>query len=167
MHLKPAPTQTDWVKVCTKNNEGREHCFTSRDFVSEQGRSVMSVAVYEIEAGNRQVLRVLVPLGLRLVPGVRFSIDKGTEMQGQFGMCYQSGCFADAMIGSTLRVSAEHGNGRSVEMNAPLAGFAKAVEGPPIDPAVLLEMQKKSEGVVQSLPEGLPAPGAAPLTPKQ
>ncbi len=78
--MKSEPSQADWTKVCGKDQgSGTDICYTTRDFVSDQGQPVLAVAVYEMKnAAQKQevrVVRYLLPLGLLLQPGIRFNVD--------------------------------------------------------------------------------------------
>src|SRR5205085_2936613 len=44
VQVKPEPSQSDWLKVCGKDPAaGKEICYTTRDFVSDQGQPVLAV----------------------------------------------------------------------------------------------------------------------------
>jgi hypothetical protein len=108
-------------------------------------------------------------------------------------MCLPNGCFAEAQVkddfiaaikkGSNLNVSVQNQMGREITFAVPAAGFGKAFDGPPIDPKVLEEQQKKLQEELQKKSEemrqkmlqgqsGTAAPGApalgaaAPAAPK-
>jgi hypothetical protein len=81
--------------------------------------------------------------------------------------------------GNNLNVSVQNQAGREVTFAVPAAGFGKAFDGPPIDPKVLEEQQKKLQEELEKRSEELrkqlgasggaaPAPGApaAPAAPK-
>ena len=71
--------------------------------------------------------------------------------------------------GANLNVSVQNQGGREVTFAVPVAGFAKAFDGPAIDPKVLEDQQKKlqdelekrSEELRKQLGSGASAPGAA------
>ncbi len=79
VQVKPEPSQADWTKVCGKDQgSGSEVCYTTRDFVSDQGQAVLAVAVYDMKGPQgTKVVRFLMPLGLLLQPGIRFTVDNG------------------------------------------------------------------------------------------
>jgi hypothetical protein len=81
--------------------------------------------------------------------------------------------------GTNLNVSVQNQAGREVTFAVPAAGFGKAFDGPPIDPKVLEEQQKKLQEELEKRSEELrkqlgntsgaaapAAPGAAPAAPK-
>jgi invasion protein IalB len=185
VNLKADPNQADWTKVCGKDPAtNRETCYTTRDFVAENDTPVLAIAVYETKGEGNKVdrqVRYLLPLTFLLQPGVRSSIDGGQPVAGRYTICVQNGCFAEFAAtdpvfarfkgGQNLTLQVQNQAGREVSFVIPLAGFAKGFDGPPIDPAVLEEqqrklqeeLQKRSDQMRQQLQGGAaPAPGGAP-----
>ncbi|MGV6872636.1 invasion associated locus B family protein [Pseudochelatococcus sp. B33] len=191
VQLKAEPSQPDWVKVCGKDEgANKQVCYTTRDFVTEQGNPVLAVAVYDVEGEATRIVRFLMPLGLLLRPGLRFGVDKNEPSAGQYAICFPNGCFAEAPVpeafvtqlkrGNILNVSAQNQMAQEVTFTVPLAGFTKGFDGKPIDPEVLaqqqreqLEQQRRMEEALQKRAEearqralqggggaGAPAPGA-------
>jgi invasion protein IalB len=198
VQVKAEPSQPEWTKVCGKDqNTNTEICYTTRDFVSDQGQPVLALAVYDVKGQQPQkVVRFVMPLGLLLQPGLRFAVDQGQAVPGRYVMCLPNGCFAEAQVkddfiaaikkGNNLNVSVQNQMGREITFAVPAAGFGKAFDGPPIDPKVLEEQQKKLQEELQKKSEemrqrmlqsqgqgGAAAPGAAapapnaPAAPKQ
>ncbi|MFC1458500.1 invasion associated locus B family protein [Microvirga arabica] len=184
VQVKAEPSQPEWTKVCGKDqNTNTEICYTTRDFVSDQGQPVLALAVYDVKGQQPQkVARFVMPLGLLLQPGLRFTVDQGQAVAGRYVMCLPNGCFAEAQVkddfiaalkkGANLNVSVQNQMGREITFAVPAAGFGKAFDGPPIDPKVLEEQQKKLQEELQKKSEemrqrmlqsqGTPAaPGAA------
>ncbi|MBJ6126156.1 invasion associated locus B family protein [Microvirga splendida] len=184
VQVKPEPSQPEWTKVCGKDqNTNTEICYTTRDFVSDQGQPVLALAVYDVKGQQPQkVVRFVMPLGLLLQPGLRFTVDQGQAVAGRYVMCLPNGCFAEAAVkddfiaslkkGANLNVSVQNQMGREITFAVPAAGFGKAFDGPPIDPKVLEEQQKKLQEELQKKSEemrqkmlngaaGAAAPGAA------
>jgi invasion protein IalB len=188
VQVKAEPSQADWTKVCGKDQvQNTEICYTTRDFVSDQGQPVLAVAVYDAKGPQPQkIVRFLMPLGLLIQPGVRFAVDQGQPTPGRYAVCFPNGCFAEApglkddvvnqfKKGTTLNVSVQNQAMREVTFAVPLAGFGKAFDGPPVDPKVLEEQQKKLQEELQKRSDemrqrlqqsgGAAAPGApAPAT---
>lgn len=190
VQVKAEPSQPEWTKVCGKDqNTNTEICYTTRDFVSDQGQPVLALAVYDVKAQQPQkVVRFVMPLGLLLQPGLRFAVDQGQAVPGRFVMCLPNGCFAEAPVkddfiaslkkGANLNVSVQNQVGREITFAVPAAGFGKAFDGPPIDPKVLEEQQKKLQEELQKKSEemrqkmlqsqgGAAGGAAAPAAPKQ
>ncbi len=166
VQVKAEPSQPDWTKVCGKDQaQNAEICYTTRDFVSDQGQPVLAVAVYDAKGPQSQkIVRFLMPLGLLLQPGVRFAVDQGQPTPGRYAICFPNGCFAEApglkddivnamKKGTTLNVSVQNQAMREVTFAVPLAGFGKAFDGPPVDPKVLAEQQEKLQAELQKRSE--------------
>jgi invasion protein IalB len=187
VQVKAEPSQTDWTKVCGKDPANNaEICYTTRDFVSDQGQPVLAAAVYDVKGPQSQkIVRFLMPLGLLLKPGVRFAVDQGSPVPGTYTVCFPNGCFAESLglkddivaamkKGTNINVSVQNQVGREVTFAVPLAGFGKAFDGAPIDPKVLEEQQKRLQEELEKRSEelrkrleasgtgGAPAGGAAP-----
>lgn len=189
VQVKPEPSQTSWTKVCGKDQAAnKEICYTTRDFVSDQGQPVLAAAVYDVKGDANKIVRFLMPLGLLLQPGIRFGVDNAQPTPGRYAICFPNGCFAEAQVkddfinamkkGTTLNISVQNQGAREVTFAIPLAEFAKAFDGAPIDPKVLEEQQKalqdelakrqeelrKRLGGAEATPGAAPAPGtpAAP-----
>ncbi|WP_243368673.1 invasion associated locus B family protein [Microvirga solisilvae] len=165
VQVKAEPSQPEWTKVCGKDqNTNTEICYTTRDFVSDQNQPVLALAVYDIKGPQAQkVVRFVMPLGLLLKPGLRFAVDQGQAIPGSYVMCLPNGCFAEAQVkddfvaslkkGANLNVSVQNQVGREITFAVPAAGFGKSFDGPPIDPKVLEEQQKKLQEELQKKSE--------------
>lgn len=167
VQVKPEPSQTQWTKVCGKDPaNGSEICYTTRDFISDQGQAVLAIAIYDIKGAQPQrIVRALMPLGLLLQPGVRFSVDKGDAIQGRYAICFPNGCFAEAPVsdsfinalkkGGTLNVSIQNQVAQEVSFAVPASDFGKGFDGPAIDPKVLEEQQKKLQEELEKRSEAI------------
>lgn len=167
VQLKPEPAQPDWTKVCGKDEKAtREVCYTTRDFVTDKGQRILAVAVYDAKGKNAQkTLRILTPLGFLVPPGIRITVDKGQPVAGRYDACFPHGCFAEAKVkdnfitafkkGTVLNINARNQAGVVVTFVVPAEGFAKAFDGPPIDPQVLAAQQKIMQEELQKRSEEL------------
>lgn len=168
VQVKAEPSQADWTKVCGKDpSNNSEICYTTRDFVSDQGQPVLAAAVYDVRgAQSQKIVRFLMPLGLLLKPGIRFAIDQTQPLAGAYTMCFPNGCFAETVglkddtvnamkRGSNINVSVQNQVGREVTFQVPLAGFGKAFDGAAIDPKVLEDQQKKLQEELEKRSEEL------------
>jgi invasion protein IalB len=192
VELKASPAQPEWTKVCGKDQSNNaEICYTTRDFVSDNDQPVLAVALYDVKAKQpQQVMRLLMPLGLLLQPGIRITVDQGETTAGRYAVCLPNGCFAEAHVkndfvaalkkGTTLKISARNQVGREVAFAVPTTGFGKAFDGPPVDPKVLEEQQRKMQEELKkrsdelrqrmmsnpAAPAQAPAATASPAEPK-
>src|ERR1700712_1776628 len=134
-HLDLVPTQNDWTKVCGKDQTaGKEVCYTTRDFSAAANQPpVLALAVYDVKGDDTKIIRMLMPIGLMLRPGFRFSVDKGASTDGAFEICFPNGCFAEAKVkadttnsmkkATALNVSVRNQKNEQVDFAVPLAGF--------------------------------------------
>jgi invasion protein IalB len=150
-----------WTKFCLKGQEAnaKQVCFTGKDGRVESGQPVVAAVLIEPDGEPRKILRVTLPLGMSLQPGTRVIIDQGQPMTGPYVICFNNGCMADyeasdALIGSMkkgqgLVVQGINGAGQPISLVLPLNDFAKAYDGPPTDPKVFEDQQKKLQEELQ------------------
>ena len=81
------PTQADWTKVCGHDAAAnKDICYTTRDFGAQKDQApVLALAVYDVKGEDVRIVRFLMPVGLMLRPGFRFSVDKGPVTEGAIG----------------------------------------------------------------------------------
>jgi len=152
---QPDLTYSFWTKVCQKGPEAdaKQVCFLARDAHVESGAPVVLVVLVEPEGDAKKLLRVTLPLGVSLQAGTRVIIDNGQPLTGPYVICLSNGCMAeyeasDELIakmksGQSLHVQGIYGSGQSISIPMPLFDFAKAHDGPPIDPKELEQQEKK------------------------
>ena len=158
-------TQKEWTKVCGKDpTANKQVCYTTRDFSAEAGKPpVLALAVYDVQGDDTRIVRMLMPIGLMLRPGFRFSVDGGSTTDGSYEICFPNGCFAEAKIkgnildtmkkGKIIDVDVRNRDNAEVIFGVPLDGFGTAFDGPAIDPKVLQEQQQKLQAELQKRAE--------------
>lgn len=174
----PAPTQqgaggepqltfSPWTKLCTKGQEqnAKQVCFTGRDGRIETGMPVVAAVLIEPEGETRKILRVTLPLGMSLPPGTRVIIDQGQPITAPYAVCFTNGCMADYEAsgelidkmkkGQGLVVQGINGSGQPITLQVPLADFAKAHDGPAMDPKQFEAQQSKMQEELQRKGEEL------------
>jgi invasion protein IalB len=173
-----------WTKFCLKGQDAgaKQVCFTGKDGRIESGQPVIAAVIIEPEGEPKKILRVTLPLGMQLVHGTRVIIDANAPQQSPYVICFANGCMSDYDVtpellanmkkGQNLVVQAINSNGAPLTLPLPLAEFAKAYDGPPTDPKVFEETQKKLQEELQKRAEeqrkkleANPPPGAAPANP--
>jgi invasion protein IalB len=150
-----------WTKFCLKGQEAnaKQVCFTGKDARIESGMPVVAAVLIEPEGEPKKILRVTLPLGMQLVHGTRVIIDQNQPMTAPYVICFTNGCMANYetspdMItkmksGQGLVVQAINSTGQPISLVLPLTDFAKAYDGPPTDPKVFEEQQKKLQEELQ------------------
>ena len=177
-----------WTKFCLKGQDtgAKQVCFTGKDGRIESGQPVIAAVIIEPEGEPKKILRVTLPLGMQLVHGTRIIVDANPPMQSPYVICFANGCMSDYEAtpeliaslkkGQTLVVQAINSNGAPLTLPLPLVNeFAKAYDGPPTDPKVFEENQKKLQEELQKRAEeqrkkleaaqGQQPGGAAPANP--
>lgn len=161
----PQLIYSPWTKFCGKGKEAnaKEVCFTGKDARTEAGVPVIAAALIEPEGGPKKLFRITLPAPLQLQYGTRVIIDQEQPMTGPFFTCFSNGCMADyeatdEMVqklkkGQTLTIQAINLAGSAISFPLPLTDFAKAHEGPPTDPKVFAEQQKKLQEELQKRAE--------------
>lgn len=155
-----------WTKFCLKGQPGqppdpnaKEVCFTGKDARVESGQPVAAAVLIEPQGADKKLLRVTLPLGMQLAHGTRLIVDQNQPMTAPYVICFSNGCMADYdasadMIGKMkkgqgLVIQAINATGQPISLVMPLNDFAKAYEGPPTDPKVFEEQQKKLQDELQ------------------
>jgi len=150
-----------WTKFCLKGQDAnaKQVCFTGKDARIESGMPVVAAVLIEPESEPKKILRVTLPLGMQLIHGTRVIIDQNQPMTAPYVICFTNGCMADYeanadMItkmksGQGLVVQAINSTGQPISLVLPLTDFAKAYDGPPTDPKVFEEQQKKLQEELQ------------------
>ena len=176
-----------WTKFCLKGQDAnaKQVCFTGKDGRIESGQPVIAAVIIEPEGEPKKILRVTLPLGMQLVHGTRIIVDNNPPLQSPYVICFQNGCMSDYEAtpelinnlkkGQNLVVQAINANGAPLTLPLPLTGeFQKAYDGPPTDPKVFEEtqkklqeeLQKKAEEQRKKLEQQGGAPGAPPTAQK-
>jgi len=154
-----------WTKFCLKGQDAnaKQVCFTGKDGRIESGQPVIAAVIIEPEGEPKKILRVTLPLGMQLVHGTRVIVDSNAPAQSPYVICFANGCMSDYEVtpellanmkkGQNLVVQAINSNGAPLTLPLPLGEFAKAYDGPPTDPKVFEETQKKLQEELQKRAE--------------
>jgi invasion protein IalB len=150
-----------WTKFCLKGQDAnaKQVCFTGKDGRIESGQPVIAAVIIEPEGEPKKILRVTLPLGMQLAYGTRIVVDSNPPQQSPYVICFANGCMSDYEVtpdllnlmkkGQNLVVQAINSNGAPLTLPLPLQEFAKAYDGPPTDPKVFEENQKKLQDELQ------------------
>jgi invasion protein IalB len=155
----PQLIYSPWTKFCLKEQSGKQVCFTGKDARIESGMPVASAALIEPEGEPKKLLRINVPLAMKIEHGTRVIIDQTPPRTAPYVSCFVTGCVSDYEINADtinqlkksqqLHIQAIGINGQPFTVPLPLAEFAKAYDGPPTDPKVMEDQQKKLQDELQ------------------
>jgi invasion protein IalB len=157
----PQLIYSPWAKFCGKGQDAaaKQVCFTGKDARTEAGQPVIAAALIEPDGEPKKLFRITLPSPLQLQYGTRVLVDQQAPMTGPFFTCFANGCMADYEATPELIGKLKHGQmltiqainlaGAAISFPLPLVDFAKANEGPPTDPKVFEEQQKKLQDELQ------------------
>jgi invasion protein IalB len=144
---QPGFVHSQWIKFCGKSAaeaQAKETCLTVKEARLETGQFVAGAALIEQVGAEKKLLRVTLPLGMQLMPGVRMFIDGEKPATSPYVMCLQNGCMADFEVtaefiarlkkGQQLQLQGINAPGQIASYLLPLGDFASAFDGPPTDP---------------------------------
>lgn len=151
-----------WLKVCNKPQDPnmKPVCVTGRNVSLETGQPIVAASLIEPEGEPKKIFRVAVPAPVLLNFGTGIVIDQNPGVQAAYVTCFPNGlCISDYEAsadlitklkkGTTLGVQYMNVGGNQVTIPMALADFAKVNEGPPTDPKVVEEQQKKAQDELQ------------------
>jgi invasion protein IalB len=158
----PPIVQSPWTKFCGKeanNPQAKDTCMTLREVRLETGQLLVGAALVEPEGEAKKTLRVTVPLLMQIPVGTRLVLDQEPAIPGHYVVCTPNGCVSDHEVnaefvgklkkGKQLVVQAINIQGQQANFPLLLADFAKANEGPAVDPKAFEEQQKKLQEELQ------------------
>jgi invasion protein IalB len=180
----PPLIYSQWIKFCVdpKDQNTKQVCLTGIDGRLESGMPMVAAVVIEPTGDAKKILRVTLPVGMHLQHGTRFIIDQSPPATAPYVACFANGCISDYELTTDILGKLKKGKaavvqgisytGGALSVPIPLVEFAKAYDGPPTDPKVLEERQKKLEEELQRKAnearqklegqQGQQQPGAAP-----
>jgi invasion protein IalB len=165
----PQFVYSPWTKFCGpppnsgQQTNGKMVCFTGKDARTEAGVPVVAAALIEVEGEPTKTFRITLPFGLAVARGTRIIVDQNPALTMPFmtcaGLSPNMGCIAQYEAtpdlitklkkGQMLTIQALNLNEQVVSFPLALTEFAKANEGPPTDPKVFEEQQKKTQDELQ------------------
>ncbi len=152
-----------WQKICQEipkadNNPqgGKKVCVTSQ-ILGVEKQAIAKVDIIELEGEAKKRLNIAVPLGMRLQPGVRLTLDKD-PVPAPFVICQPlpgggATCVAEAEVNAdfiakfkkakAVYLQMVNGTGRTLSLPMSNTDFAKANDGPGVDAKVAMEQERK------------------------
>jgi invasion protein IalB len=163
---QPPVIYSPWTKFCGKdqnNNTAKEVCLTVKEARLETGQFLAGAALIEQKGEEKKLFRITLPLGMQIPQGTRMILDKEQPLIGRYIVCLPNGCMADFDVnaefvgklkkGQQLLLQGINLPGQAASYLLPLTDFAKANDGPPTDPKVFEDQQKKLQEELQKKAE--------------
>ena len=146
-----------WVKLCQEQKAKDKKvnvCLTHHErFHPTTGQPLVSAAVRQIDGQKEPIMMFMVPLGRLLGPGLIMQIDEKEPLKIGYSYCTALGCVAQAPAsneiieafkkGGKLTIRTIDVGQKKVGFQVPLAGFTRALDGPPIDRQVYAQARKE------------------------
>jgi len=133
----------DWQKYCFKpGGVTKTVCRTTISGTFETGQIAVRIYLVEREGAGTARLQVFLPVGLYVRSGAKLSVDKGKPYPIPFSWCLTNSCIAGDAANPALLREMESGKDLTIEVmdtnmlavttSLPLAQFAAARKGPPV-----------------------------------
>lgn len=171
----PEGAPNPWVKICSKDANGKDVCLVAQELRTREGQVVASVALREIGGDPKKILLVAIPPMMRIQDGIGVVVDKGKAETGKYTICFPNACYAEVPISDTLFKALQTGgdlrviaipvqqtqNQKQATFPMKLAGFKVAYDGAGFNPQAEAakqsqlqdEMNKRAEEMRKKLGE--------------
>jgi invasion protein IalB len=141
--LQPQLVFSPWTKIC--QNEAQENaqkaCSIGKNGRTDSGTSFVAVVLIDSGTKDEKIMRVTLPLGMRLADGTWVAVDQGQPTNAPYIICINLGCIADCPAskelietlkeGKQLIIRSVNSEGQIVSFALPLLDFDEAYNGPP------------------------------------
>lgn len=152
----PVLIYTDWSKSCPMTENARHICITGKHAHHPDGTRAASAQLMESENEPKAVFRVILPLGMQLIPGTRLIIDQHPPANAPYMSCDAKGCVADYDVnadmigklkgGRQLAVQGIVADGSPVSLVFALKDLGRIHDGPSNDVRLFAEPLKRQPG---------------------
>ncbi len=130
----------DWQAGCETQPGGEQVCHIyQRITLKDSGKTLLNVAVGYPPQQAQAVALFTLPLGVALVPGVEFRIERGEPARIPFAVCTTEGCRAALKLTGEMVQAMKKGNQATLtfatiepkSFNVPISlqGFTKGING--------------------------------------
>lgn len=146
-----------WRKICQENPQNKKQVCVLTQILGVENQAIAKVDIVEMKDEPKKRLNVSVPLGMRLQPGLRLTLDKDPvsipfiicqPIQGGGATCVgdvevDAGFIAKLKKANAVYLQMVNGVGRTLSLPISNADFGKAYDGPGVDAKVAMEEEKK------------------------
>lgn len=125
-----------WRKVCLKGGPTDTRFVCLVGMAEHFRHGTVMVALMEPTKTPERILRVTLPLGMRLEEGASVTVDRKWPRVAPFVICRRSGCIADFRVGTNfikemesghnVKIQAVNVQGLRIKFVLPLSGFRQA-----------------------------------------
>ncbi|MFG1295842.1 invasion associated locus B family protein [Xanthobacter variabilis] len=146
-----------WQKICQENPENKKQVCVLTQILGVESQAIAKIDIVEMKDEAKKRLNVSVPLGMRLQPGMRITLDK-EPVSIPFVICnpIQGGgatCIGDVEVDASFIAKLKKANavylqmvngvGRTLSLPISNADFGKTYDSPGVDAKVAMEQERK------------------------
>lgn len=146
-----------WQKICQEVPERKKQVCVLTQVLGVENQAIAKVDIVEMQDEPKKRINISVPLGMRLQPGLRITLDKD-PVNIPFVLCQpiQGGgatCIGDLEVDGTfvakfrkanaVYLQMVNGTGRTLSLPISNADFGKAYDSPGVDAKVAMEQERK------------------------
>ncbi|TLX44992.1 invasion associated locus B family protein [Xanthobacter autotrophicus] len=146
-----------WQKICQEIPERKKQVCVLTQVLGVENQAIAKVDIVEMQDEPKKRINISVPLGMRLQPGLRITLDKD-PVNIPFVLCQpiQGGgatCIGDLEVdgsfiakfrkANAVYLQMVNGTGRTLSLPISNADFGKAYDGPGMDAKVAMEQERK------------------------
>ncbi|WP_296579286.1 invasion associated locus B family protein [Xanthobacter sp.] len=146
-----------WQKICQEVPERQKKVCVLTQVLGVESQAIAKVDIIEMQDEPKKHINISVPLGMRLQPGLRITLDKD-PVNIPFVLCQpiQGGgatCIGDLEVDGTfvaklrkanaVYLQMVNGTGRTLSLPISNADFGKAYDGQGMDAKVAMELERK------------------------
>jgi invasion protein IalB len=154
---EPKFSASPWQKICQEIPESKKQVCVLSQVLGVENQAIAKVDLIEVKDEARRRLTIAVPLGMRLQPGMRITLDKDPvavpfvicqPMPGGGATCIGEAEINADFIGKMKKANAIYlqmmnGQGRTLSLPISNADFTKVYDGPGVDAKVAMEQERK------------------------
>lgn len=169
-----------WQKICQEVPQNKKQVCVLTQIIGVENQAIAKLDIVEMQGEPKKRLQVTVPLGMRLQPGMRLTLDKDPvsvpfaicqPLQGGGAMCVGDTEVDASFIAKLKKANAVYlqmvnGVGRTLSLPVSNADFGKAYDGPGMDAKEAQELQKKQFEEARAKQQALEEQGKAALLKK-
>lgn len=146
-----------WQKICQEVPERKKQVCVLTQVLGVESQAIAKVDIIEMQDEPKKHINISVPLGMRLQPGLRITLDKD-PVNIPFVLCQpiQGGgatCIGDLEVDGTfvaklrkanaVYLQMVNGTGRTLSLPISNGDFGKAYDSPGMDAKVAMELERK------------------------
>lgn len=133
-----------WRLTCPPRTTKDGSCILQQALARKGTGTILAQLTVAPDKDKKDVLTVVAPLGVFILPGIKVSVGSGVEKTAAYKTCVQMGCVAAVPIDESLAAAMSKNagiqvtvvaDGKPVPLNFSLAGYREALAARAVDMA--------------------------------